>query len=300
MNKKILLIVVSLMIIFSLSSCKKKTNQTELTSVSKIDDVHGLAVDIQDSNRLYIPTHHGLFVLINDADLYRIGENQDDYMGFSADINDSAIFFASGHPSRGGNLGILKSSDQGKTWKIISDGLNGPVDFHSMTVNPENPQTIYGWYQNNLQRSLDGGNTWKILEFDKNAPRPIGVISLIAHPTNPNTVFATTLSPFGIIVSHDKAKTWKSLFTEQITDIYIALGIHPTNPDIMLTFSEKAGLAKSEDAGKSWKNIPEIFNNELILYIAFDKQNPDTVYSITKETSIYKSTDQGESWKTIR
>ena len=40
---------------------------------------HGLAVDAKDSNKLYVATHYGLFVLVNEKDLYRIGKNKDDY-----------------------------------------------------------------------------------------------------------------------------------------------------------------------------------------------------------------------------
>ena len=70
---------------------------------------HGLAIDIADPNKLYIATHHGLLVLMNEKDLYRVGKSKDDYMGFSTHPTEANVVFSSGHPSSGGNIGFQKS-----------------------------------------------------------------------------------------------------------------------------------------------------------------------------------------------
>jgi len=49
----------------------------------RLQHVHGLAVDIANPNRLLIATHHGLFQLENETDLSRIGDVEDDLMGFT-------------------------------------------------------------------------------------------------------------------------------------------------------------------------------------------------------------------------
>ncbi len=49
-----------------------------LTSVNSISHGHGLAVDTKDANKVYIATHYGLLVLINEKDLYQIGKSKDD------------------------------------------------------------------------------------------------------------------------------------------------------------------------------------------------------------------------------
>lgn len=135
-------------------------NNKELYPEDKITHGHKLAVDIADSNKLYIATHHGLFVLINEKDLYRVGQSRDDYMGFSSHPTHSNTFFSSSHPAVGGNLGFQKSADGGITWERIASGLDGPVDFHAMAVSPVNPDLVLGWYKDSLQRSEDGGKRW--------------------------------------------------------------------------------------------------------------------------------------------
>ncbi|MBI2030127.1 exo-alpha-sialidase, partial [Candidatus Kaiserbacteria bacterium] len=54
-------------------------------------------------------------MLENEKDLYRVGKSRDDYMGFSPHPTEADVFFTSGHPSRGGNLGFQKSDDGGAT-----------------------------------------------------------------------------------------------------------------------------------------------------------------------------------------
>ena len=88
----------------------------------------------------------------------RISDNQNDYMGFTPHPSDSNVFYASGHPASGGNTGFAVSEDGGRTWRQLSKGVRGPVDFHRMDVSRADPGVIYGVYRG-LQVSRDGGHT---------------------------------------------------------------------------------------------------------------------------------------------
>ncbi len=85
MNKKLYIIgiVISALVLIYLS-INKENNADNLFPVSSFSHSHGLAVGSGDSNKLYIATHEGLYVLLNDTKLYQIGKSTDDYMGFSA------------------------------------------------------------------------------------------------------------------------------------------------------------------------------------------------------------------------
>lgn len=269
--------------------------QNALTPESAISHGHGLAVDVADPNKLYIATHYGLMVLMNEKDLYRIGKSRDDYMGFSPHPTDANIFFSSGHPSTGGNIGFQKSEDGGVMWQKVSKGVNGPVDFHAMAISPANPNLVYGWYQGNIQRSADQGKTWEI------ANRDILAVQLAADTQDENVVYAATPKGEGIMVSRDKGATWASLSPELAGGGIAVVAVHPEDSKILLTFSEKlGGLGKSVDAGKTWKKISENFNGETVLHIAFAKSNPGVVYALTHENKLYKSVDTGDTWNKIR
>jgi hypothetical protein len=147
--------------------------------------IHGLAVDGKDPFKLLIATHHGLFRAGPDGKAERISEVQD-FMGFNPHPKEPNTLYASGHPARGGNLGFIASADQGRTWRQISPGVNGPVDFHQMTVSPADPKTIYGSY-GGLQVSQDGGQTWKLV-----GPAPEKLIDLASSAKDANTLYAAT------------------------------------------------------------------------------------------------------------
>lgn len=268
-------------------SPSSKDSGDQLIPESSITHGHGLAVDIADSNKIYIATHHGLLVLVNEKDLYRVGKSKDDYMGFSVHPTESNIFFSSGHPESGGNVGFQKSEDGGVTWKKISNGLDGPVDFHTMAVSPVNPNLVFGWYKGNIERSEDGGKNW--VNFSTSVP----FVALAGDIKEENIVYAA--SPQGLFKSLNKGETWEKL----VEGFVAAVAVHPTASQKLLISSEKLGLAKSADAGKTWQKIDQTFTGESPLFIAFDKHKPEIVYILTEKNSLYKSQDVGTTWNKI-
>lgn len=265
----------------------------DLRPVRDITHGHGLTVDVADQNRLYIATHAGLLVLVNERNLYRVGRSEDDFMGFSAHPTDPKVFFSSGHPRRGGNLGIQRSDDGGMTWRRISTGVRGPVDFHAMAVSPANPDLLYGWYASALQRSTDGGKSWEVI----GASLP-NVIRLTADPERADVVYAATVE--GLMVSTDRGVSWAPLGEELRGSAVTAVAVLPTRTQELIAFSDQFGLAKSTDGGTTWRSMAERFGGETPLHIAIARQRPDTVYVLTGGNSIFRSNDGGERWDRVR
>lgn len=292
-------IVAGLLLLIIISIFLFKPSGNKLYPAELVTHGHGLAVDVLDSSKLYIATHHGLMMLMDDKDLYRVGKLKDDYMGFSMHPTNPKMFFSSGHPFSGGNLGFQISEDSGFTWKRISKGINGPVDFHAMAVSPANPNIIYGWFSNSLQRSLDNGKTWELIstslvELSKGS----GIYSLVADPKDENIVYAAT--GVGLFISKDKGAAW-SLASEELKDAaIISFAINPVDNSKRLSFTPKFGLAKSTNSGLTWEKINENFGGDMVLYIAYDKNNPDSIYTLTRGNTIYKSLDAGNTWSKIK
>lgn len=273
------------------STVAKNEPSNNIKKVNKITHGHGLA--LTSDSKLYVATHHGLLMLEDDKDLYQVGTATDDYMGFSPHPTDPKTFFSSGHPSAGGNIGFQKSVDGGLTWQKISDGLNGPVDFHAMTISPANPNIVYGSYQGAVQRSTDSGNNWERLPVD------FAIVNFAADPTDENIVYVA--SPQGLFVSKDKALTWKPLLEVGTSGFVSAIAIDPQNSKNLLAFADDmGGLIQSTDGGSVWKNLDQNFEGETPLYIAFNKALPNVGYILTEKNSIYKTTTNGISWSKIR
>jgi photosystem II stability/assembly factor-like uncharacterized protein len=270
----------------------KESVRNVLTPVRSFSHSHGMAVDSLDGGKVYIAAHEGLYLLQEDRDLFRVGEVRDDLMGFSAHPTESGTFWSSGHPARGGNIGFQKTVDGGFTWKTISSGLGGPVDFHAMAVSYADPDTVYGFFGGKLQRSFNGGASW---EYAEGAVLPF---SLSSHPTDPRVVYASTQR--GVEVSNDAGNTWEDLSTELAGGAASVFTLQPSDPTHALVFSERLeGLGKSVDGGVTWQAVGERFEGGTVLFLSFSKSEPQVVYALTSKNQLYKSTDGGDTWAKV-
>jgi len=251
----------------------------------RLSDIHGLEVAIDDPDKLYLPNHQGLYFQEADGVLQKAGSISDDLMSFAVSPTEPDVFYASGHPKTGGNFGLIKTTDGGDTWTNISDGLDGPVDFHTMAIDNVNEQLIYGYYRGALQRSSDGGLSW---EYVENAPEQI--IQLSAGQ-NEARLYAATVS--GLQVSENAGDSWDALAT--INETVAAVEVNAENGQ-MFAYGVNRGLLVSDNKGETWVEVDLDSVDDQVLYITSSRNNPKQVYLVTRSLEIYKSTDGGETW----
>lgn len=275
-----------------LTACGPK-GPPNLEGVDSFQDIHGLA--LKPDGDLFIATHHGLYLLKNDKDLYRVGKDQSDLMGFSMHPQNPDQVYASGHPPTGGNLGVMVSLDAGVSWrKIFSDVGPGAVDFHAMAMSLADPKTLYGWYEGKLYRTEDGGTTWKIIA----AKGLSGAFTLATSPRNANPVFAGTSN--GLLVSPDRGETWSTL-AELGPVVAVAVGYDDDN--LIYAFSAQRGMSRSADGGKTWQPASggmDLAPREAILHVTIHPAKSAILYVGTTQDRLFKSEDGGQNWKRIK
>ena len=287
----IVAVIILVFVILAASSSDQETPTNKSSNSITLQDAHGLAVDRKDSSKVYIATHTGLLSMTKDADLQRVSDAQDDYMGFSAHPTDATIFYSSGHPSGGGNIGFQKSTDGGKTWQKVANGVGGPVDFHTMTASQADPNTIYGVYRGQLQRSSDEGKNWELV----NASDIGNIITLTTDAANKDTVYAGTTS--GLYVSQDKGSTWTKV--GNLDGAVTAVSLSPKDSKTVVVYADGQGLMRSSDGGTTWTSLKSYTGN-MVMQLAVDTQNPATLYLINQSLEIHKTTDGGDTWKKVR
>ncbi|NNL58911.1 MAG: hypothetical protein HKP31_05570, partial [Nitrosopumilus sp.] len=187
-----------------------------------------------------------------------------DYMAFNAPPVSGIPLYASGHPSTGGNTGLIKSNDGGITWETVSNVLEPPVDFHAMAISKQNPEIIIGFDSGarGLFKTIDAGKTWETLEY------PEYISSLVISPDDSELIFAGTGK--GIFKSDDGGETWIHL------DAYRDLAVFALafDDDGKLFASVKTfGLVQSNDLGKSWEEFASV--DLTVTSIAADSQNKE-------------------------
>jgi photosystem II stability/assembly factor-like uncharacterized protein len=138
--------------------------------------------------------------------------------------------------------GVYKSTDAGKTWNKLTNGLPtnliGKVDF---AVSPANPDVVYANIeasdqQGGLYRSNDRGASWEFVSDNPNLTnRPFYYTNIYANPKNENTVYNNSLR---FLVSTNGGKNWKSMSTP-----------HGDNHDIWVNPNDTSIWIQSNDGG---------------------------------------------------
>jgi len=249
--------------------------------------VHGIAVDPKDPSRIHLATHHGFYVMSPDGMATRVSSNTDDFMGFTPHPSDPSTLYASGHPAGGGNLGVIMSSDGGRSWQQVAKGVNGPVDFHAMDVSKADPKTIYGVHDG-LQVSRDGGRTWEPI-----AQSPEGLIDLAASAKDVNTLYAATQN--GLLVSRDGGKSWQAAALPKQP----ASMVHTTSTGDLYVFLFGTGLVHTTEPDLNWTTLSNPFGDGYVLHLAVDPSDRNNLYAFVHKMGVQVSRDGGRSWSAL-
>lgn len=262
--------------------------------------IHGLGFHPAQQS-LFLATHFGIFVLQN-SELYQLGASRDDFMGFSLHPHDPDVIYTSGHPRRGGNMGVMKSSDGGKTYEQVFTGLQGgTVDFHSMTISAADAGILYGAFRGRLYRSLDGAESWSYATAEGLPGQGYcwGVPCLHADPHDPNRIYAGT--PEGLMRSDDQGDHWTEV-TDGRAGAVVSAGVAPNDGQVLIAHTQHYGVARSVDAGSTWESASaglELANGEAVFQFVFDPDDANRVFLATTGDQVYQSNDQGRNWKKL-
>jgi photosystem II stability/assembly factor-like uncharacterized protein len=245
---------------------------------------HGIAFARSGSATLLLATHHGIFAVDMAGTATQVSPVHD-YMGFAPDPYNPLNYYASGHPSGGGNSGFLKSTDGGATWEELSAGAGGPVDFHQMDVSPVDPKVIYGVY-GDFQVSRDGGETWLIA-----GKPPAKLISIAASGAKVGQIYAATQN--GLHMSADAGASWQPLVFDGEVVSTIKAGPNGT----LLAFVLGRGFLKTtEDKPKDWTVLSNSFGNAIPLHVAIDPADDNHLALTTQANDVLESRDGGSTW----
>jgi hypothetical protein len=238
--------------------------------------VHGLGVN-PDDGTLFIATHTGLFrAREGEQQSERVADRYQDTMGFT--VVGPNRFLGSGHPdAREGLpplLGLIESSDAGKTWTPIS--LLGEADFH---VLESSGRQVYGFDSSGgrLMVSADRGRRWS----ERSPPEPL--LSLAIDPADAQRVIASGESELHL--SSDGGRHWRSLGGEPGFLAWPAAGrVYLVRGD--------GGVLSTRRPGRRWESVGEAGGQPA----AFEAQAARELYVALHDGTVKRSGDGGVSW----
>lgn len=197
--------------------------------------IHNLAYD---GRQLLIGTHEGLWAQDPGATPAQVSDEAFDVMGFTPAADR---WLASGHPGAGmdapADLGLLESTDQGRTWTEVS--LGGEVDFHRLVTSGD---VVVGLnaHDGRLLRSDDDGAAWA----DLGVP---GLYDLAVSPADPSVIVGTTEN--GPVRSTDSGATFQPITGAPLLALLAWTGETLYGADV------DGQVSVSDDGGATWSPV---------------------------------------------
>ncbi len=245
---------------------------TKASEPVTITHIHTVARDPK-TGELLLATHEGLFRQ-SAGELHQSGPVID-LMSFA--IAPDGTFYASGHPGTGTDLpepvGLLSSTDSGRTWKVLSRG--GQSDFHALGAGP---RTITGF--DGTLRTTSNRTDWTT----RTIPAPPR--TLAAAPST-GTLLATTSA--GLLLSTDDGASWRTLSPPE-TAVLVAWADEQT----IIAATATGKLASSTDAGATWTLHPNPIGPASALYAQRGSDQKVEIIAVVG-TKVLRTTNNGDS-----
>jgi photosystem II stability/assembly factor-like uncharacterized protein len=207
--------------------------------------------------------------------------------------NPNIVYVGTGEPNHSGDshygVGILRSSDAGKSWTLLGENVFGNRAVGTIIVDPRTAETIKSTLFVTDTNSAAG-------EFGDPCVRS----------TKP---FAQTC---GFFISNDGGAHWRASNPKGASIGAESLVMNPKNPNELYAGFQSAGVFRSENSGKTWTNISKGLPTSLFdrISLAIAPSAPSTVYAAynvyanppifgfpaSGSLHLYVTTNRGASW----
>ena len=286
-----------------------------------------LAVDPNDRFTVWVGTGEnnsqrsvgygdGLYRSIDGGKSFsRVGLENSEHIGKIVvhPTDGNTVFVAAQGPlwKSGGDRGLYKTSDGGKTWTKILN-ISDDTGVNEVHLDPSNPDIMYatayqrrrhtwvlidGGPESGIYKSTDGGKTWRTI--NRGLPGgDKGRIGLAISPINPEVVYAAVEAAdgqSGFYRSADRGETWQrqSSYVSSSPQYYQEIVACPHKFDRIYALDTL--LMVSEDGGKNFSPLGEADKHVDNHAIVVDPRDQDHLL-IGCDGGLYESFDRGQTY----
>ncbi|MES2837061.1 MAG: glycosyl hydrolase [Bacteroidota bacterium] len=226
--------------------------------------------------------------------------------------NADVVYVAAYGPvwSAGGDRGIYKTTDGGKTWKQVLF-VSEHTGFNEVHFDPKNPDVLYatahqrrrhehtyisGGPESALYKSTDAGATWK--KLTNGLPKKeMGRIGLAISPVNSDYVYAIVEAQDkdgGLYLSTDRGASFSKQSDYTTAGNYYQ-EIYADPNDVKTIYAMDVYIKISTDAGKSFKNLGEKSKHVDNHALWIDAKQPNYIMAGC-DGGVYETYDGAKTW----
>ncbi len=300
----------------------------ELMGLEKSERIAKIIIDPNNSNTVYVAVLGALWSDSEDRGIYKTtdgGKTWNKILYVNPSTGCSSIAMDPQHPeilyagmwdfrrtaydfrSGGPGCGLYKSTDAGKTWNKIQNGL--PADSLGricVTISPVAPYDIYALVESAksaLYKSNDGGANWKQMSTQSEmGERPFYFCYIVPDPVDANRIYKPG---FNLLVSNNGGGIFQGAAVEgggYHGDLH-ALWISPKDNNLLYLGTD-GGVYISRDKGNTWSHCENLPVAQFY-HVSYDMQKPYNVYGGLQDNGSWKGPSrstggiQNSDWKTI-
>jgi photosystem II stability/assembly factor-like uncharacterized protein len=271
------------------------------TGLEKTEHISKIVIHPENSNVLYVSVPGPLWSSSSERGLYKStdgGKTFEKILYINENTGCADVSLDPQHPdtlyastwefrrkpfafnSGGNGSGFWKSTDGGKTWKEIRNGLPpkpfGRIAFALAPSSPQNMVAIVEANETGLYISSDGGENWKKQSATLNVvARPFYFSTIQIDPNDPKRVYRPALS---FSYSSDGGYSFADASNDGgwVHSDHHALWINPKNTN-NLYLGTDGGVYISLDRGATWNFVQSLPVGQFY-HVAVDDRKPYNLY----------------------
>ena len=233
--------------------------------------------------------------------------------GIVVDPKDPNIVYVAAYGSlrnAGGDRGIFKTTDGGKTWNNVLH-ISEYTGCYEVHMDPRYDNILYavahqrmrklytgvsGGPESGIYRSTDYGNTWD--KMSKGLPSgDVGRIGLAISPVNPDFLFAIieAAKEGGVYKSTDRGVSWTKQSSYVSAYPFYFQKLFCDTKDLDRLYSMDVFIKVSIDGGKTWKKLGED-KKHVDNHVLWIDPNDNKHMIDGCDGGVYDTYDQGQNW----
>ena len=270
----------------------------------------------ENNNQRSVAYGDGVYKSVDGGKSWKnVGLKTSEHIGMiTIDPRDSDVVYVAAYGplwSAGGERGLYKTADGGKTWEAVLT-VSEHTGVSEVHLDPRDPDVVYavahqrrrhvwtlvdGGPESALYKSVDAGKNWE--KINRGLPGgDLGRISIAISPADPEIMYAIVEAQGnrgGFYRSTNRGASWerRNSYTAR-GNYYQELVCDPRDPERV--YSMDTFLQVTDDGGLNWRSLGDRskhWDSHALWIDPFDTDH----YLNGNDGGVYESFDRGKTWK---